>query len=140
LKVEIKPDAFSDSIFTGTVSTVANLAVNKDETSKIKVFPVEIQINETNENLLPGLTVSCRIIIDKIEDVLYIPLEGLHMEGDKSYVYKKTRGGYDKVEVETGASNSDYVIITNGINEKEEIALVDPFISEKTEKETPKGN
>ena len=37
-QVEIKPDAFSDSTFTGKVISVANLAVNKDNESRVK-FP-----------------------------------------------------------------------------------------------------
>jgi multidrug resistance efflux pump len=131
LRVEVKPDAFSDSVFTGSVVSVANLAINKDNTSKIKVFPVEILINETNKNLLPGLTVSCKIIIDKIEDVLYIPLEAIHAEGDKSYVYKKAVGGFDKVEVETGAANSDFVIISKGLSRGDKVALVDPLAAEQ---------
>ena len=131
LKVEIKPDAFSDSIFTGVVSAVANLAVNKERDSKIKVFPVTILINETNKNLLPGLTVSCRIILDKIENVLYIPLDAVRSEGDTYFVYKKTAGGYDKTEVETGASNSDYIIITKGLHAKDKVALIDPFAEKK---------
>ena len=131
LKVEIKPDAFSDSIFTGVVSAVANLAVNKEGSSKIKVFPVTILLNETNKNLLPGLTVSCKIILDKIENVLYIPLDAVHSEGESYFVYKKTSKGYDKTEVETGASNSDYIIITKGLHEKDKVALTDPFAEEK---------
>lgn len=134
LKVQIRPDAFSDSIFTGTVTTVANLAQNKDNRSKIKVFPVEIVIDQYNKNLLPGLTVSCRIIVDEINDVCYVPLEALHVEGDKSYVYKKTVTGYDKVQVQTGPTNSDYVIIESGLDEGDKVALVDPAIVE-TEKE-----
>ena len=133
LKVEIKPDAFSDSIFSGQVSSIANLAVNKDNTSKIKVFPVEILINETNPNLLPGLTVSCRILIDKLDDVLFVPLEGIYQEGDKYYVHKKTRGGFEKTEVETGAVNSDFIVIVSGLEPGDEIALVDPSL-DKTEK------
>ena len=74
LKVQIRPDAFSDSTFTGYVATVANLAQNKDNRSNIKVFPVEIVINEYNKNLLPGLTVSCRIIVDEIPDVIFISI------------------------------------------------------------------
>lgn len=126
LKVEIRPDAFSDSTFTGYVSTVANLAQNKDNKSNIKIFPVEIIINEYNKNLLPGLTVSCRIIVDEIPNVVYIPLEALHTESDKSYVYKKTVGGYDKVEVQTGYTNSDYVIIESGLDKGDKVALIDP--------------
>jgi multidrug efflux pump subunit AcrA (membrane-fusion protein) len=134
LNVEIKPDAFSDSIFTGTVNSVANLAINKDESSKLKVFPVEIGIHGTKPNLLPGLTVSCRIIIDKIEDVLYIPIEAVHQEGDKYFAYRKTSGGYDKVEIERGANNSDFMIVTSGLDEKDKVALVDPFAREEEKK------
>lgn len=132
LKVEIKPDAFSDSIFTGRVNAVANLAVNKSKDSRAKVFPVEILINETNKNLLPGLTVSCRLIIDQIDDVLYIPIEAVNIEGDRHFVYKKTGSGYNKVEVEVGTSNSDYTIITKGLSEKDEVALSLPFEEEET--------
>jgi hypothetical protein len=133
LEVQIKPDAFSDSIFTGSVLTIANLAVNKDGKSKIKIFPVEILINETHKNLLPGLTVSCRIIIDKIEDVLYAPIDAIRVEGDKSYVYKKTASGYEKVTVETGINNSDYIIINSGLKENDRIALIDPYIQKEGE-------
>lgn len=142
LKVEIKPDAFSDSIFTGTVNSVANLAVNKEGSNKIKVFPVEIYLDRTNKNLLPGITVSCRIIIDEIKDALYAPLDAVKNEGDKYYVFKKKGSGYEKTEVETGTSNSDFIIITKGLDEGDEIALVDPFINtddkNKTEGETKK--
>ena len=133
LKVQIRPDAFSDSTFTGYVSTIANLAQNKDNKSSIKVFPVEIVINEYNKNLLPGLTVSCRIIVDEVPDVLYIPLEALHIEGDKSFVHKKTVGGYEKVEVQTGRTNSDYVIIESGLDKDDRVALIDPATLEKKE-------
>jgi hypothetical protein len=131
LKVEIRPDAFSDSIFFGEIHSVANLAVNKEGSTKIKVFPVEIYMEGKHSNLLPGLTVSCRILIDKIDDVLYVPLEAVHTEGDKTIVYKKTSRGYDKREVETGISNSDFIIIREGLDEKDKIALGNPFINKK---------
>jgi multidrug efflux pump subunit AcrA (membrane-fusion protein) len=134
LQVEIKPDAFSDSKFTGVVKEVANLAVNKQGSTKIKVFPVSVYLNETDNKLLPGLTVSCRIIIDKLEDVLYVPIDAINTEAGVNYVFKKTGTGFSKVEVETGRSNSDYTIIVNGLKEGDEIALTDPFIDTKSEK------
>ena len=136
LKVEIKPDAFSESVFSGTVNSIANLAVNKDQNSKIKVFPVEILLNESDKNLLPGLTVSCRIIIDKVDDVLYIPIDAVIAEGDKNYVYRKRGSGYDKTEIETGINNTDYIVVTNGLKAGEEVALVNPFAEENKENKT----
>jgi hypothetical protein len=136
MAVEIKPDAFSDTVFTGTVYTIANLAVNKDNSSKIKVFPVEIRINETHKNLLPGLTVSCRLIVDKLENVLYVPLEAIHGEGESQYVYRRTAaGGYDKVNVVTGAVNADYIVIQEGLDEGDSVALVDPYYDPEAEAE-----
>jgi RND family efflux transporter MFP subunit len=133
LKVQIRPDAFSDSTFTGYVSAVANLAQNKNNQSQIKVFPVEIIVNEYNKNLLPGLTVSCRIIVDEIPNVKYIPLEALHVEGNKNFVYRKTASGYDRIEVQVGYTNSDYIIIESGLEKGDKVALIDPTVIENEE-------
>lgn len=139
LRVEVKPDAFSDSTFTGRVIHVANLAVNKDQNSNIKVFPVEILLDQTHKDLLPGLTVSCRIVIDEIENVQYIPLEALHTEGNIKYVYRRKGGEYERVEVQTGLTNSDYVIITEGLKRNDYVALIDPTKLEEQQKQTSEG-
>ena len=138
LEVQIKPDAFSDSTFTGKVNSVANLAITKERSTKIKVFPVEILVNEADKNLLPGLTVSCRIIMDKLEDVLYIPLDALRMEGERYFVYRRSGNGFEKIEIETGISNTDYVVVLDGLKAGDAIALIDPFTVEE-KKGTPEN-
>ena len=135
LDVEIRPDAFSDNKYTGIVKEVANLAVNKTGSTKIKVFPVAIYLNESNKDLLPGLTVSCRIIVDKLEDMLYVPIDAIYTEAGKNFVFKKSGSSFKKVEVETGRSNSDYTIIMNGLEENDVVALTDPFYEAKSENE-----
>jgi len=137
LKVQIKPDAFSDSIYSGVVLSVANLAINKDGSSKIKVFPVDIQIKEKGKKLLPGLTVSCRILVKKIPNVIYIPVEALQTDGIDEYVFIKKGSGFKKVIVQTGSSNTDFMIITKGLEKDDVVAMTDPFALKKT-KETKK--
>ena len=127
LKVEIRPDAFSENMFNGEVSSVANLATNKDNKSKVKVFPVEIQINGSNKKLLPGLTVGCRIIVGTIKNTLSVPLVAVHSEGSTDYVFKKTVKGFEKTLVKTGASNSDYIVIAKGLEVDDKVAMADPF-------------
>ncbi|MDX9747384.1 MAG: efflux RND transporter periplasmic adaptor subunit [Paludibacter sp.] len=131
LQVEIKPDAFSDSIYSGVVTSVANLAVNKEGSTKIKVFPVEVDIREKSEKLLPGLTVSCRIIIGKVENALLVPIDAVMSDGVQSFVYRKTVSGYEKVVVETAERNSDFMVITKGLEEGDKVALTDPFMKEE---------
>lgn len=140
LQVQIKPDAFSDSTYIGEVMSVANLATNKTGSTKIKVFPVDIQINNSGGKLMPGMTVSCRILIKKLNNVVYIPLEALRTEAAQEFVYKKKGTTYAKVLVETGESNSDFVVITKGLEVGDVIALADPTGQKsETDKSSKKG-
>lgn len=133
LEVEIRPDAFSESIFKGKVTSVANLAVDKSRNNKAKVFPVEVILDGTDKRLSPGNTVSCRILIDKIDDVLFIPAEALMTEAGVNFVYEKRVSGYERVDVEVGQRNNDYVVINKGLSEGDEVALIDPFAKDGAE-------
>jgi multidrug efflux pump subunit AcrA (membrane-fusion protein) len=134
-RVEIRPDAYSDSAYTGKVESVANLAQNKDYKSKIKIFPVQIRIDGQSKTLLPGLTVSCKIIVSEIPDVLYIPLESLFNEQGMDYVYLKSGSGFKRHDIKIGAVNTDYAIVTEGLNENDLIALSNPFLKKEEVKE-----
>ena len=139
LKAEIKPDAFSDSTFKGKVTTVANLAQNKDSKSKIKIFPVQIAIDRKSKNLLPGLTVSCKIIIREITDVLYIPVDAIFKDQMNDYVYVRTNSGFSKKPVKIGPVNSDFAIVLEGLKENEELALTDPYLNKEESKAVAKN-
>ena len=135
LKVEIKPDAYSDTTFSGKVVTVANLAQNKDSKSKIKIFPVQILIDGKSKSLLPGLTVSCRILINEISGVLYIPLEAVFKDQIDEFVYVRTKSGFKRRSVKIGSVNTDFAVVTDGLEENEELALTDPYLNKEEGKE-----
>jgi len=141
-RVEIRPDAFSDSAFTGKVELVANLAQNLDYRSKIKIFPVQIGIDGQSKTLLPGLTIGCKIIVSEIPNVLFIPLESLFNEQGIDYVYIKSGSGFKRRNIKTGAVNTDYAIVTEGLEESDLIALSNPFLNkeEVVEKKPDEGS
>jgi len=126
-QAEIKLDAFADTVFSGKVISIANLAQFKNRDSKIKVFPVEVLIDGSSDIFLPGMTVSCRIIIDKIDDVLFVPLESIFPEEKKYFVYVKSGNSYDKREVVTRQKNNDHIIIEEGLETNDVVALSNPF-------------
>lgn len=130
-RVEIRPDAFSDSAYTGKVELVANLAQNIDYRSKIKIFPVQIRIDGQSKTLLPGLTISCKILVSEIPDVLFIPLESLFNEQGIDYVYIKSGSGFKRRNIKTGKVNTDYAIVTEGLEENDLIALSNPFLNKE---------
>lgn len=130
--VEIKLDAYSDSVYTGKVLSIANLAKSKDEKKqKVKVFPVEILVNGTSKILMPGMSASARIIVNNIPNVLYIPLDALFKKEGTDIVYVKKGTSYKIRNVKIGLTNNDYAEIKEGLKEGELVTLSDPLKENK---------
>jgi hypothetical protein len=47
------------------------------------------------------------------------------------YVYLKSGSGFKRNEIKTGSVNTDFVVITDGLNENDQIALSDPFLNKE---------
>jgi len=125
-EVEIGLDAFPDKKLTGRVIDVANMGQQRPN-SDSKVFQVIVEIFESDTTLRPGMSTSNKIIANVIEEALYIPVEAVHSQGDSiTYVVVKDGLGMTKKEVLLGLSNSDEVIIKEGLVEGQSIYLSDP--------------
>ena len=124
-KVAVGFDAFPDITMDGVVTSVANVGENK-RGSDIKLFQVLIKLNESNSNIRPGMTTSNRILIQKEEDVLMVPLEAVFSKDSISYVYVDSGFSVNKKQVELGDSNEDVVIVKKGLSEKEVVYLSKP--------------
>lgn len=140
-KVQVKLDAFQDSVFVGEISDVASLGRVKDYNSKLKVYEVLIKMVQKSEKLKPGMTTGNKMIIKEIPDVIFIPIESIFEQDGKKFVYVKNGSGFDKREIEVGEKGEDYIIVRSGLRVNEEVALSDPFEKEemKTTPET-QGN
>jgi HlyD family secretion protein len=136
----VKLDAYPDSVYTGKVNSIASLAKVKNEKNKrIKVFPIEVYLNGYSKVLMPGMTVSLKVVVNKLNNVLFFPLEALNKKDGKDYVFVKKPTTYEKREVTTGLSNNDYVVVTAGLKAGDVLALTDPFAKkEKTTKKVKK--
>ncbi|MHB9030296.1 MAG: efflux RND transporter periplasmic adaptor subunit [Candidatus Latescibacterota bacterium] len=124
--VVISLDALPGPLFSGKVSTIAALA-RREGDSEVKVFDVEVLIDEAHKELKPGMTAQTKIVTGKIDSVIYVPLEAVFDKGDTTVVYVKNHG-FERRPVKLGSKNSDYVIIEQGLKEKEEVALRDPTV------------
>jgi len=123
-QVIINVDALPDQSFYGKVSRIATLAT-RERGSDVKVFEVEVLINESDPRLRPGMTAQCKIITDRIPDKIYVPLESVFQEEDTTVVYVK-KGRFQRREVKVGPKNSDYIVIEEGLKPDEKVALRDP--------------
>jgi multidrug efflux pump subunit AcrA (membrane-fusion protein) len=128
MKTYIRLDAYPDTAFSGTVEDIAALARNKERDSKVKVFDVTVVLSETDEILMPGMTVSCEIIINELQDVRFVPLDAVFHKDNQTIVYKKNGSDFTPEIIATGAENDDYVVVTDGLQEGDEVAMVDPAL------------
>ncbi len=143
--VEVKLDAFPEPDFTGIVSDVASLAHEKSGESEIKVFDVTIDLDQADPVLKPGMTAKAKILIERIPDKFYVPIESVFEKDGKKVVYL-LNGKPDAVEVEPGKRNDNFVIVSGNLKAGDLVSLADPFRpvdieGEKTKEslETPGG-
>lgn len=131
--VEIRLDAFPDAVFTGTVERIGTLAHHKinpatGKSTSAKVFDLVVKVNESDKRLKPGLSATVDIILDKLEDVVYIPIESVFtMENNRNYVYLKNSDSVEKRLVEIGQHNNLYAVVENGLSENDIVLLSEPY-------------
>lgn len=124
--VSIGLDAFPDKKLTGRIIDVANVGEQRPN-SDAKVFMVNIEINESDTTLRPSMTTSNRILAEKVEDVLFIPLECLHNQGDSlTYVIRKDGLSFRRQQVEIGKTNANDAIVLQGVDEGDQLYLSIP--------------
>ena len=124
--VDIGLDAFPDKKLTGVVIDVANMGQQRPN-SDSKVFEISVEVYESDTTLRPGMTTSNKIVADVLTDVIFIPVEAVHSQGDSlTYVLAKNGGSTVRQEVQLGKSNSDEVVVLNGLEEGGTIYLSDP--------------
>lgn len=124
--VEIGLDAYPDKQLSGKVIDVANIGEQRPN-SDAKVFQVNILIAETDTTLRPAMTTSNRIIAQKMEDVVFVPLECIHNQGDSiTYVVQQEGLGFRKQQVRVGETNANEVVILEGVLEGDDLYLSTP--------------
>lgn len=133
--VVIGLDAFPDKKLSGKVVKVANVGEQRPN-SDAKVFQVDIEVNESDDLIKPAMTTSNKILVEAVEEALFIPLECLHSQNDSiTYVYVKRGLNIVKKEVMLGQANANEVIVDAGLNEEDQIYLSSPLGYEDDEVE-----
>ena len=83
--VRITLDAYPQKVFTGKVTFVAPSA---ELVEKIKVFKVEISLDELSEAYRTGMSANVEILGEKRDKAISIPLEALQKRDGKTVAYR----------------------------------------------------
>ena len=126
-EVKITADAMEDITYTGEIT---NISLKSTTSGGVTQYPVTVKIDEVG-NLLPGMNVTGEIVVEKVIDVLAIPVDAL-MRGNLVYVkdetvkeaVKEVPAGFREVKVEIGISDGSFIEIKSGLEEKEEVYVL----------------
>lgn len=149
--VRITLDAYPQKVFTGKVSFVAPSA---ELVEKIKVFKVEVELDELGDSFRTGMSANVEILGEKRDKATSIPLEALQKRDGKTVAYRlkanldpkkisaakdglsgrskfvwlsdNWKDYFDVVPVQAGIATLERVEIIAGLKSGEEVALEDP--------------
>jgi len=123
---------------------VAELALLPDSTStrytpNVKVYPCTIHIQGTHDWLKPGMNAKVDIIVDDLDDVLFVPVQSIEVENDHHFCYVSTGSKLERREITTGLFNDEFIEVRSGLDVGEAVALALPQKSMLDEQQQPKA-
>lgn len=116
-EVELVINYDESKVYQGTISKINETGTYNNGVTN---FTAIVSI-KNDGNLKLGMSATCKIIIEKCTDLLCVPIEAVTIENGERYVIVKNGDKKNKVIVETGKSDANYVEITSGLNENDEI-------------------
>jgi hypothetical protein len=116
-----RPDAIGGSI--------TNMSVLSDNQQRwwnpdLKEFPVDVTLDRTPPGLKPGASCAVEIVIDRLRDVVAVPVGAIYTRGGQSWVFARDGSGLVPTEIKTGASNDTHVQITQGLKPGQQVAML----------------
>jgi RND family efflux transporter MFP subunit len=120
----IRVDAFPDDVLYGRVEKISDLA-RSDTDSDTQNYTGYVTIDSfpSDLKLKPGMTAETEILIRKLEDVIAVPVQAVTEHLGTDYAYVRSPSGFKRTKIKIEAGNESYIIVANGLNEGDEVAM-----------------
>lgn len=125
--VRVQADAVRGQTFEGTVIAVAPQG-NRDQ--NVATFDVTISLANPDQRLRPGMTATAEILLDRLEDVVQVPLEAIVRDGDQDVVVVLDADGTARVvPVTLGIRNDQAAEVQDGLAGGETLVVLPAGLS-----------
>jgi multidrug efflux pump subunit AcrA (membrane-fusion protein) len=89
----------------------------------VREVPLQLTLNATEERVIPNLSASADIVLERAEDVLILPRECVFRdEANRPYAMVRTESGWARRELDLGIANHTEVAVESGVEEGESVA------------------
>ncbi|MDH7476063.1 MAG: efflux RND transporter periplasmic adaptor subunit [Microgenomates group bacterium] len=117
-KATITIDALPDKTFTGEVIAIDQTG---EVISSVVDYPLTIKFDSFSDEVLPNMSATANIIINKKINVLTVPLTAIIKQNDLNYLRVLKKGQIILTPVEIGISSDTKTEVIGGISEGDEI-------------------
>ncbi|RKU11091.1 hypothetical protein C6501_13205 [Candidatus Poribacteria bacterium] len=117
-EVRIRVPAYPGTVFTGKISQIS--AVVNPEKRTVHFWTA---VDNSTRQLKPGMFAEQTLVIEKLDDVLSVPLNAVLEDGATKFVFVETDNTYLKHEVAVGAKDDRYVEIKDGLLAGERVVV-----------------
>jgi HlyD family secretion protein len=131
-RVEIGFDAIKGEVYQGKVRRISPSGIEEDN---LVVYPVEVEIMNSDKKIRPGMTADLDVIIAEAENVICIPKHAVIRREGKTLVNVNKGNKLIPQEVATGIEDDVKIEIRNGLEEGDTLMIPsrEGFISPGTE-------
>lgn len=119
-KVEVRVDAYPDSVVVGTIARISPAV-----TQQTRAFPLEATVPNHESRLKPGTFARARIISDRVDQVVAVPVAALQYRYGVNRVFIIKGDRLVAREVKTGDRLGDRMEITAGVQPGDRIVVGD---------------
>jgi len=113
--VEVRLDAYSDLVLKGSIEHLAAIATPSTLSPSVHNFNATFSIQGSDPRLLPDLSASVDVELERAPGVLLAPRDAFVMENGKTYAWVKSGTTFEKRAVALGKTNDVDVIVTSGL-------------------------
>ncbi|QIF04566.1 efflux RND transporter periplasmic adaptor subunit [Roseimicrobium sp. ORNL1] len=124
----ITVDAEPGKTLTGNLREMAVLPDSSSSrfTPNLKLYPAVVHVDGTHDWLKPGMNAKVEIIVNQLDDVLFVPVQSIEVENDHFFTYVKQGSSLERREVKTGSFNDEFIEIRSGLTHEDQVALAIP--------------
>jgi multidrug resistance efflux pump len=133
-QAEVRLDAYPDLVLPGRVVSIGAMATTgaagggwnrggRDD--YVKNVSIQISIEAEDSRVIPDLSASAEIVLERKEDLLLIPRSAIRQRDDKTFVSVRQGNGFAEREVEVGDVSATQAVVLTGLQPGEEVALED---------------
>jgi HlyD family secretion protein len=115
--VRVGLDAYPALSFDGRIAQISPLGVASVLSGKVRTFIVLVNVNGSHPNLMPDLSASLDVALDRTANAIVVPRDAIRQDGNRTIVRVKRGNSFEDRTVTVQATNAYEALLSSGLDD-----------------------